>query len=64
METTLYKIKTGDGRIFKVFCANKKQKDRFFKVRTNLPDGAVTEVLENGIHNIKQFETFIKLTYK
>lgn len=60
METTLYRIKLGDGRMFKVFCANRKQKDRFNKVRINLENGAVTEVIENGIHNIKQWEAIAK----
>lgn len=62
METTLYKITFKDGRIFKIFCANKKQKQRLLRVHTGLHEQeALLEILENGIHNIKQFEDYLNI---
>jgi hypothetical protein len=58
METTLFKIEFSDGRVFKVFCANKHQKDRF--LRTTWDSDFTVEVLENGIHNINQWEKYIR----
>jgi len=58
MQTTIFKVETKDGRMFKVFCANSKQCERFRKIAWR-PGNTVT-VITNGIHNIKQFEQFIK----
>lgn len=61
MKTTLYKISFSDGRMFKVFCANRKQKERMrnsFESIRNL--GGKMEIADNGIHNIKQWEAIIK----
>jgi len=55
METTLYKVSFDDGRVFKVFCANKAQKNRF-RATVTTGEAVTVEVLENGIHNIKQWE--------
>ena len=59
METTLYEVSFDDGRLFKVFCANRSQRQRFLKTM-----GQVTSsqwrVLENGMHTIKQWEEIIK----
>lgn len=62
METSLYEINFKDGRIFRVFCANRKQKERFKKSYLNLIDiyGMKITQLSNGIHNIKQWEQIIK----
>lgn len=64
METSLYEITFKDGRIFRVFCANRRQnKDmlRFLssaKAQNEIKrKGAV--VVRNGIHTMKQFETII-----
>ncbi len=62
METTLYKITFKDGRMFKVFCANKKQKERIYATADPIKkhDPAVKiEVLENGIHDINQWEQIV-----
>ncbi len=62
METTLYKITFKDGRLFKVFCANKAQKDRFIRTVPMRQTDKIkdVEVFESGIHNIKQWEKIIK----
>lgn len=62
METTLYKITFTDGRMFKVFCANKKQKERVHAtagaIKAHDPEVKI-EVLENGIHDAKQWEDIV-----
>ena len=61
METTLYKITFDDGRVFKVFCANKHQKRRLTTTITSSENETVSiDVLESGIHTIKQWEDIIK----
>ncbi len=59
METTLYKITFNDGRVFKVFCANKAQKQRLRNVLAKSNDYQHVEEISNGIHNIKQWEDII-----
>ncbi len=66
MQTSLYKITFRDGRIYNVFCANKKQnKDmiRFLSSPYALKEvkrhGAI--VVECGIHDFKQFEKILSL---
>lgn len=56
METSLYKITFKDGREYRVFCANKKQKERLQKITNSLGIFQDVEVMTNGIHTIKQFE--------
>jgi len=64
METTLYKITFKDGREYRVFCANKAQKDRMYKtVNAIKKAGGQTDIITNGIHNIKQWEAIIKHPY-
>ena len=58
MQTTLFKVETKDGRMFKIFCANRNQSKRFFKAIYN--SGHTVKVMEDGIHDIRQFEKFIK----
>ena len=58
MKTTLYEVKTEDGRTSRVFCANSKQHDRFREVAWK--EGNTISTISNGIHTIKQFEQFIK----
>ena len=62
METTLYKITFKDGRTFKVFCANRKQKERAYAtadaIKKHDPEATIT-VLENGIHDVKQWEQIV-----
>ncbi len=64
METSLYEITFKDGRIFRVFCANKKQNLdmlRFLSSPQALKEvkrkGAV--VVRNGIHTMIQFKKII-----
>lgn len=57
METTLYKITFKDGREFRVFCANKKQKQRFH--RSIIDTKTEVSEITNGIHNITQWEKII-----
>ena len=59
METTLYKVTFNDGRIFKVFCANRHQKDRFFDSSIGIHNNSKLETIENGIHTIKQWEQIL-----
>jgi len=60
METRLYEIKFKDGRLYRVFCANKHQINRFWiatvKIQEELAEDFKTI---NGIHNIKDFEKII-----
>lgn len=59
METSLYKITFKDGREYRVFCANRKQKERMHKAWNELlkkDNETKVEVMTNGIHTIKQFE--------
>lgn len=59
MENTLYRVTFSDGRMFKVFCANKAQKNRFHKTANSINEDVECDVLENGIHNIKQWEQIV-----
>lgn len=61
MQTSLYEITFKDGRVFRVFCANRKQNQdilRFLSSPKALSEvkrkGAV--VVRNGIHTMKQFQ--------
>lgn len=57
METKLFKIVFPDGPMFKVFCANKAQISRFHTTMQKMKKyPATVTVLENGIHDIKQWE--------
>jgi len=56
METTLYEVTFKDGRVFRVFCANKSQKKRFTKQLIKTGKECKFTVVANGIHNIKQWE--------
>jgi len=58
MQTTLFEVKTKDGRMFRVFCANSKQRERFL-IAVFGKNYAITEIV-NGMHTIKQFEQIIK----
>ena len=59
MATSLYKVTLKGNRVFKVFCENKKQKERFQMSIYRIKYQSVEEI-ENGIHNIKQWEDTIK----
>ena len=58
METGLYELTFKDGRIFRVFTANKHQKERLLKVFREIGTGKI-ETIKNGIHTVNQFEKII-----
>jgi len=58
METTLFEVKTKDGRTFRVFCAKRKQIEHFVKLV--IGKGYTISEIANGIHTIRQFEQIIK----
>jgi len=61
METTLYEVKFKDGRIFRVFCRGKNQKQRFHLQTRKLENEIeYIQTFTNGIHNIKEFEQLTK----
>lgn len=59
METSLYKVFFKDGSMFKIFCANRIQKRRFWKSVTGMKQISSIDDTENGIHNIEQWEKII-----
>jgi len=60
METGVYELKFNDGRIFRVFTTNKKQKDRLFRFENDEKNGVIElNIITNGIHTIKQFESIM-----
>ena len=57
METTLFEVKFFDGRIFRVFCYGKSQKERFKKFTQGIKNEIETvTVISNDIHTITEFE--------
>lgn len=57
METTLYQVKFHDGRIFRVFCQGKAQKERFWLMHSkNKNEIETVDEISNGIHTITEFE--------
>ena len=61
METTLYAVIFNDGRVYRINCRGKNQKQRF-KIHTEKLKEQIKEVMQitNGIHNIKEFEQLTK----
>lgn len=63
METSLYEIHFKDGRIYRVFCGNKKQnKDilRFLFEKGNEIKRGGQIVVSNGIHTMPQFKKIMQ----
>ena len=62
METVLFQITFKDGRMFKVFCANRAQKERIYATAKAMlahdPEAKVV-ALESGIHDITQWEQIV-----
>lgn len=54
METALYIIRFKNGREFRVFCANRSQKQRFLKTIHQTKDIELKTI--NGIHTVAQWE--------
>jgi hypothetical protein len=60
METALWKITFKDGRIFNVFCANKKQNREFMMECKTITDKIWhIEIIEKGIHTKKQWDQIL-----
>jgi len=61
METTLFAVIFNDGRVYRINCRGKNQKQRFKIHAEKLKEqiGSITE-LSNGIHDIKEFEQLTK----
>ena len=61
METTLYAVIFNDGRIYRINCRGKNEKQRF-KIHAEKLKEQIKEVMQitNGIHNIKEFEQLTK----
>lgn len=58
METTLFRVKFRNGSEYRIFCGNKKQKERFFRAfkSTEAFDNVEVSEITNGIHTVKQWE--------
>lgn len=62
METAIYKIEFLDGRIFKIFCANKTQKNKVIQTMNKLTDKIrVSSQLTSGLHTEKQWSEISEL---
>jgi len=61
METIVFEVELKDGRIFRIFCANSTQKEKFiqsyYKVENLFKS---CKVITNGIHTVKQWNEMIK----
>ena len=61
METGIMQINLIDGGIYYVHFANKKQKNRIIlALKENNKKISKWNILKNGIHSVKDFETIIK----
>lgn len=56
METIVWEVEFNDGRIFRIFCANRKQKEAVIKSYEKIKDMCKEiRVITNGIHTTKQW---------
>ena len=56
METAVFQIELLDGRVFRIFCANKNQKLRVIRTVNKLKDKIkLMSQLQSGIHTEKQW---------
>ncbi len=61
MQTSLYKITFKDGRIYNVFCSNRKQnQDMLHFLTRNSDEIKIYEVVERGIHTMLYFKKLSK----
>lgn len=61
METIVFQIELEDGRVFRVFCANAKEKkklinEHYHKFKNNLKE---VKVITAGVHSMKDFEKIL-----
>ena len=61
METGIFEVKLNDGGLFRVLYENKSQKQRIIlALKNNVEKIHDWNVVLNGIHNVKDFESIIK----
>ncbi len=61
MQKSVFEIELMDGRVFRIFCDNKKQEEKLNKqVRLLHPKVKYFIPIANGIHTQKQFEEILK----
>ena len=61
METCVFEIELTDGRIWRVFCSNSNQKQRFIHtIESTKQLTKKVKVITNGLHSISQWEKQIK----
>lgn len=61
METAVFQIELLDGRIFRIFCANKNQKLRVIQTVNKLKNKIkLMSQLQSGIHTEKQWSQLSK----
>lgn len=61
METTIFEIKFIDGRLYRVNCENRAQKNKILAwYRANKDNVVSCTPILNGIHSTKQFLEIIK----
>lgn len=60
METIVWEVEFNDGRIFRIFCANRKQKQSVINSYSKIKDVCKEiRVITSGIHTTKQWEQII-----
>lgn len=57
METRAFQIELKDGRVFRIFCENRSQIERFYKSAEKIkPQIETVKELTTGLHTVKQWE--------
>lgn len=57
METSLYQMRFKDGRVYRIFCANRKQNvDMLRFINENKDQIVMREIAARGIHTMPQFK--------
>lgn len=59
METTIFEVNFKDGSKYRIFCANRNQKQRFLQAYDKIKDQAEVTDLLNGINNVNQWEKHV-----
>ena len=61
METMIIQIEMKNGRTFKIFCANRSQKNRVINSYRKLGDAIkLITPIQNGIHTTTQWEEIVE----
>ena len=62
METTIFEIELNDGRIFRIFCANKTQKNKVLTSYNQIKRHCKElRTITNGIHTTTQWQKIAEL---